>query len=152
MAGKRPRCDKRVSEGLRANLYPAETTLGWRVIRSVSVGVAREKVALGEWREVIQDWNGALAYQMVATFKSEKDLPSGASSSSITVRECMMNAGLMGDSHTMGMPEERRISRRHPMNGRALPPEDAMERARAKVAEWPLMHGDRAVRVYPKSA
>jgi len=48
------------------------------------------------------------------------------------------------------MREDQRISRKHPKSGKDLPPEDAIERAQAKVNEWPLMHRDRAVRVYPK--
>jgi hypothetical protein len=61
------------------------------------------------------------------------------------------------------MPEEKRISWRDKY-GKALVPEDAIERAQEKVKQWPWpasriddgrgepVFGDRAVRVYPKPA
>ena len=47
------------------------------------------------------------------------------------------------------MSEEERVSRKNRF-GKQLPPEDSAERAQAKIMEWPLSHGDKAVRVYPK--
>ncbi len=99
-----------------------------------------------------------VGYQVLANLTKDEDLPSGASSSSITASECELNCG---KSRTVGLPEDKRISRRTRM-GRALPPEDAVERAQAKVRMWPHsasridngrgdpVYGDRAVRVYPK--
>jgi len=144
---------RRAQQGERCmNLYPPDTTLGWRVIRQVSQAQALKKLACGQWRAVNDEQGNFLGYQVLATFKTDNELPSGASSTSITVNECELNAGLRGKSRTWGMNEEDRISRRHPTSGKALPPEDAIERAIAKVREWPLPHGDRAVRAYPKPA
>jgi len=107
--------------------------------------------AEGKLREVQDEHQNFLGYQLISNFKTDNDLPSGVSSTSITVTECVLNAGLGGYSRTLGMGEEERISRKS-REGKQLPPEDAIERAIEKVKEWPLMHGDRAVRCYPKPA
>jgi hypothetical protein len=57
-------------------------------------------------------------------------------------------AGLRGRSRTERMQEDEKAKRVHPRTSR-LEPEDLVELARAKLREWPLLHGDRAVRVYP---
>jgi hypothetical protein len=134
-------------------VYPADTSLGWRVIRMVSPNVALGKLALGVWREVFDEHRNFVGCQVLQTVKTDSELPSGASSTSITVNECELNAGLGGKSRTAGMPEDKRLSRfRTTANGiLPLPPEDAIERAQAKVKEWTKPHGDRATRVYPKS-
>jgi len=132
--GKPTAAQRRVKSG-EINLFPAETSLGWRVIRQVSCSEASEKLATGEWREVYDEHEKFLGCQVLANFKKDEDLPSGATSTSITVWECMLNAGLGGKSHTAGLPEERKVSRKTRF-GKALPPEDAVERARAKVAEF----------------
>jgi hypothetical protein len=148
-------------------LYPADTTLGWRVIRRVTAAQGVAKLAAGQWREVFDEYGNHWGYQVVANFRTDQELPSGASSSSITVREMLLNAGVFfpnGKSRTAGMTEDKRISRKHPISGKKLAPEDAVERARAKVSQWPHpasriddgtgapRYGDLAVRVYPKIA
>lgn len=136
MSGK-TRGQRRAEFGERCiNLYPPDTALGWRVIRQVTPAEATKKVASGQWREVFDEHGNFWGYQVLANFKTDSDLPSGASSTSITARECELNAGLGGRSRTMGMIEADRISRRHPKMGKALPPEDAVERAIAKVKEF----------------
>ena len=159
----KPNAAQRRAHAGEIRVYPAETSLGWRVIRHVSAQEAGEKLASGEWREVLDEQGNFWGCQVLATFSKDQDLPSGASSSSITVNECFLNAGLGGRSRTAGMPEEKRISRRS-AEGKALPPEDAIERAREKVRQWPwpasriddgsgaAVYGDRAVRCYPKPA
>lgn len=160
--GGKTRAQSRACDGA-ISLYPAETSLGWRVIGTTTRERGLEKLAGGEWREVFDEHHNFWGYQILANFKKDEDLPSGASSSSITVSECCLNAGLGGRSHTSGMPEEKRISRRSE-EGKALPPEDAIERAIEKIKQWPWpasriddgsgapIFGDRAVRVYPKPA
>lgn len=133
------------------SVYPADTTLGWRVIKMVSAQLAMAKLALGVWREVHDEHGSFQGCQVLATVKSDSELPSGASSTSITVNECELNAGLGGKSRTAGLSEDKRISRFR-TDGKALPPEDAIERAEAKVREWTELHGDRAIRVYPKTS
>lgn len=147
-------------------LYPADTTLGWRVIRRVTLACGTYKAISGQWREVHDEHGNHWGYQVVANFKTDAELPSGASSSSITVREMELNAFTVlkyGKSQTAGMSEDDRISRRHYKSGRKLAPEDAVERAVAKVRQWPFpasrvddgsgaaVFGDRAVRAYPRA-
>jgi hypothetical protein len=117
------------------NVYPPETSLGWRVVRMVSPALAAEKLARGVWREVRDEAGGFLGCQILLSCEKEKDLPSRASASAITVRESELNAGLGGQSRTIGLPEDKRICR-HDQYGHPLPPEDAIERAIAKIHEY----------------
>jgi hypothetical protein len=154
------RAQRRVCDG-EISLYPAETILGWRVVGTTTHAKAADKLTRGEWRVVEDEQHNFLGYQVLAAYKKDEDLPSGASSSSITVNEAQLNAGLHGRSRTTGMSEDERISRRS-KDGKALPPEDAIERAREKVMQWPFpasriddgtgkpVFGDKAVRIYPK--
>ena len=105
------------------------------MIYHVSKEQASRKLANGEWREVYDEHGNYWGCQVLANFKKDEDLPSGATSTSITVRECMLNAGLGGRSRTAGMSEEKRISRKSGF-GKSLPPEDAVERAAEKVKEF----------------
>lgn len=150
MSGKRPRV-RAYNEDHSYNLYPPETERYWRVIRIVRFEQAESKVAAGEWRRDFEA-DGQPCYRVIPTHEKEKDLPSGRTSVSITARESMLNAFAAafrdGRSRTVVLTEEQRLSRRD-SRGKALPPEDAVERAVAKVREWPKAHGDRAVRVYP---
>jgi hypothetical protein len=132
--GKPTASQRRACKG-EISLYPAETSLGWRVIGTTNSGAATEKLANGEWREVYDEYGNFWGYQVLATFKKDEDLVSGATSTSITVSECLLNAGLGGRSRTARLPEEKKIARRDRW-GHALPPEDAIERAVAKVAEF----------------
>jgi hypothetical protein len=143
MSGK-TRSQQRAQRGA-LNLYPAETTLGWRVIGNTTALAAAEKLARGEWREVYDEHGNHLGYQILATFKTDQDLPSPSSSSSITESECELNAfAKIGwvRSFTIGMPEEKRITRGRHRNamgeytGPVLPPEDAVERILEKVKEF----------------
>lgn len=129
-----PRSTRRDLNG-DVSLYPAETSLGWRVIRQVSRAEAAEKLGRGEWREVYDEHGNFRGCQALISFKKDEDLPSRRTAPSITVKECLLNAGLCGKSRTAGMTEEQRISRKSPF-GRPLPPEDAIERAQAKVVEF----------------
>lgn len=114
--------------------------LGWRVIRHVSGAQGEEMVARGKWREVYDEQNNHVGYQIVASWKSDLEILSGGPSpNSITKREVEMNAGLYGRSRTQGMPEESRVARFDSRTGKPLPPEDAIERAVAKVAEFGRM-------------
>jgi hypothetical protein len=115
-------------------LWLPETDQFWRVIRQVSFAEGERKCAAGEWCRVNDGFGNHVGFQILANFKKDEELPSGASSTSITVRECQLNAGLGGLSRTAGMIEEKRISRKNQF-GKPLPPEDAIERAQAKVKE-----------------
>lgn len=162
--GTRPRIRASNSDYTLA-IFPPDTTLGWRVVGRVSSAVGDKKVANGEWRRVNNELGEHVGYQALATFQTDKDLPSTPSSCSITVRQVELIAGTAfkhGKSRTLGMPEEKKICRRNPKSGRALPPEDAVELALAKMEQWlhpasriddgrgEPVYGDKAVRVYPK--
>ena len=116
-------------------LYPADASRGWRVIRMSSFAAASDKLARGEWKVMNDEQGNPWYFQICTTFKTDQDLPSGASASSLTPRESMMSAGLYGRSRTVGMSEDERISRRN-LAGHPLPPEDAIERAIEKVKEF----------------
>lgn len=133
--GGRTRAQSRTLRDDVIDVFPAETSLGWRVIRVVSVMVAAEKLARGEWRQVYDEFGNFVGCQVLASFQSDLELPSGATATSITALESQLNAGCFGRSRTVRMSEEDRISR-HSRNGKALPPEDAIERAIAKLMEF----------------
>jgi hypothetical protein len=123
-------------------LWPADDSRGWNCIRMVTWSQGVDKVTQGKWK--LHELNGEPWYfQIRANFEAEGELPSGASSTSITVRECQLNAGIIetrrgvilaAKSRTASMTEEQRISRKNKF-GEPLPPEDAIERAQAKVKE-----------------
>lgn len=107
----------------------------------VTAQAASEKLASGKWCAVSDAHGNFAGCQMFNPVKNEQDLPSRTSSTSISVSEMNMNAGLCGRSHTMGMPEWKRLSRHMPLDhpfcaGKALPPEDTIERAIEKVREF----------------
>ena len=86
--------------------------------------------------------------------RTDESLPSLLSTASISSREVLANAGVLGRSRTAGLREDERLTRRHPVTGHRLPAEDFVERAQAKVKLWTEPapgRGDRAVRVYPKT-
>jgi predicted alpha/beta hydrolase len=162
------RAQRRTARGKIINLFFTNTTLGWRVASHVPVELAVEKIALRQWREVFFE-DGSLAG--VQPLKP----PEGKALSevlierliavTITLPEIKRNAGLYGRSHTIGMPEWKRLRRHARLDDqKILPPEDAIERAIEKVKQWPYpasrigtdekgapVFGDRAVRVYPKA-
>lgn len=170
---------RRAERGLTINLFSANTHLGWKVIRHVPVELAIGQLAQRKWREI---W-----YEADADGKRElagvQPLPPAEKTKTlhqvlaerlvavtITLPEVQRNAGLYGRSHTLGMPEWKRLTRhaRHDTK-RILAPEDAIERAIEKVRLWPYpasvlrdkagnavtdangkpQFGDKAVRTYP---
>jgi hypothetical protein len=145
-------------------LFPADVTLGWRVIRMVSGAMGEEKLARGEWRDVYDEKGNHIGYQLLDTFHRDRSVFSSSyrCSVTITLTEVLMNAGLFGRSRTKGMPEQKRLARHAKDDDqKILPPEDAIERAIVKVKLWPFpasriddgtgepVYGDRAIRVYP---
>jgi hypothetical protein len=145
------------------DVYPADVSLGWRIVRQVTPEFAYKKVLDGQWREAFDDCGNFLGCQVIAAIGIDRELSDEEeSASTITAHENRLNAGLDGRSRTIGMSEDRRITRRHPKTWSALPPEDAIERAIAKVQQWPypasridngrgpIAYGDRAIRVNPR--
>jgi hypothetical protein len=135
-------------------VYSADTTLGWRVARRISYQRGETMVSAGRMHRVEDQFGRHIGYQMGGRKQpSDNDLPSLASSASITAHECEANAGVLGKSVTATMSEHKRVHRLHPRSGKLLPAEDFIERAQGKVAAYIATanrDGDRAVRIYPK--
>lgn len=150
------------SGDLSIDVYPADESRKWRAIRKVTPLYAWDKVSRGLWSELFDDFGNFYGVQILAIVKTDKDLPSGATATTITAADSKLCAGLSGPSRTLGLTEEGRITRFHSVTCRPLPPEDRIERAIAKVNQWPMpasridngtgapVFGDRAVRVYPR--
>jgi hypothetical protein len=160
--------ERRRLKGLTVNLFSTHTLLGWNVIRQVTAREALEKVALKKWREIWYE-NGDLAGVQPLKAEQPKTLGDVLTECligvTITLNEVQRNAGLFGPSHTIGMPEWKRLKRHARFDEKQiLPPEDATERAIEKVRQWPYpasriddgsglpVYGDRAVRCYPHPA
>lgn len=182
----RSRSQRRAVAGLMIDLFDENTSLGWRVKYRVSAELALEKIALKQWREI---WltNGELAGVQALRPEQKKTLNqvlvAELLATTITLNELLRNAQCYGRSRTMGMPEWKRLQRHVWRRGQSVangkpvyyksdeiaPPEDATERAIAKVRLWPHpasramdakgepvsdkngapVFGDKAVRVYP---
>jgi len=92
--GNRPRI--RASNAAHLfNLYPATTDDHWSVIRQVHFSFAEAKVASGEWKREHDELQNHTGYRVVPNRNGDSSLQSGASSSSITVREMQLNAGVI---------------------------------------------------------
>jgi hypothetical protein len=157
------RKDRRSFGDYCIDVYAADTSRGWRITRQTTPAIAYKKVLSGKYREVFDDFGNFFGVQIIAAAKTDLELVSDEdSTTTITARENRLNAGLAGQSHTIGLTEDRRITRQHPVTFAVLPPEDGIERVRAKVNQWPYpasridngrgapFFGDRAVRVYPR--
>jgi hypothetical protein len=128
-------------------LYAAETTLGWRVVRQIPLAEAERKVELGVFVRVYNEQFECVGYQVIDSRPTDEKLPSRQSSSSISASEIQANALVIfpgGSSRTERMSEERRVSRRHPISGNALPAEDFVELATGKVRAWLEIGDDKA--------
>jgi hypothetical protein len=161
--GKIPRNERRAIMLDRCvDVYAADTSLGWRIVRKVSAILAYNKVVEGKWVEIFDDIGNFYGVKVVASVTSDQELPSGTSATTITARDAMLQAGLGGRSQTIGRSEDYRITRYSRVTCKALPPEDRIERVMAKVAQWPFpasrlddgrgkaIFGDRAIRCYPR--
>lgn len=160
--------ERRLAKGDLANLYTKGTLVGCRVVRQVPVSLALEKVALGMWRRVFYEDGSEAGFQPYAQPQPERPRAPQPGASldgsppTITLTEVRMNAGEFGASRTKGMPEWKRLKRHAKYDEKKiLAPEDAIERAIAKVKLWPYpasrvddgsgepVYGDKAIRVYP---
>lgn len=168
----RSRAARRNLYGIQIDVFSTNPVHGWKVIRQVSAYYALEMIALKKWREIWYD-NGELAGVQPLKPEEKKSLHQvlveRLIAVTITFSEVQRNAGLYGRSHTIGMPEWKRLQRagKRVLAGEQLrpvilEPEDATERAIEKVRLWPYpasvigtdkdgkpVFGDKAVRVYP---
>jgi len=148
--------------GEKVYVYPADTSLGWRVVRYVSIAFGMLRVKRGEWR-IEPERNGHLGgFQILENGLGDFEVESKRGSTTINAHEVQLVAGLFGQSRTVGLSEDERISRRA-RDGRALEPDDDIEKACGKYHQWPApasridngkgkpVYGDRAVRVYPRA-
>ncbi len=172
--------ERREIRGITVNVFSSNVSLGWQVMRQASAEVALEMIALKKWREIWYE-DGTLAGVQPLKPEERKTLSQvlveRLIAVTITNPELKRNAGLYGKSHTLGMPEWRRLQRHvwqqvRPAEGSKKPqyidtgkiaaPEDLIERAIEKVKQWPFpqnrigtdkhgepIFGDRAIRVYP---
>ena len=157
----KPTASQRRARAGAVNLYGSDLSRG--AIATTTLDMVQEKVASGAWREVFFESTGASAgYQIVPRAERAKPKPPLERALTITLTETLRYCGLYGKSHTMGLPEWKRL-KRHAKDDdqKILPPEDATERAIVKVKLWPFpasriddgtgkpVYGDRAIRVYP---
>ena len=111
---------------------------GWRVTKSITQERFDQLKRRGHQFTPIHEWGTerVLGYQPTNVVGADYELPSRETRGSITSAEMDLIAGQAftgGRSRTMGLPEELRINRVHPLTGHALPPEDAVERAVGKL-------------------
>lgn len=111
---------------------------GWRVTKSITDEQFENMRRRGHRFEPIHEWgtNRIVGWQPSNLCGPDQELPSSDTRASITPMEMDLIAGqafLGGRSKTMGLGEELRINRVHPLTGHALPPEDAVERAVGKL-------------------
>lgn len=139
----------------RFPLFSSETILGWSVLKQVSAFKGEDMVALGIWREVYDEQNNHIGFQIMPGRQNEQVKLSMQSSSGLVARDIVLNAGAVfrgGKSRTAGLTEDQRANRRHPKTNKLLAPEDAVEQVQAKVRVWPdLKDGKQDIlRVWPK--
>lgn len=132
-------------------LYGANTTLGWRILRTIYPREGERGVERGTMRMVYDEINGhLLGYQVLGASeqRGDQDLPSMPSAASISFNEMQINAGTAfekGKSQTAGLPEHRRAERHIP--------EDRVERVQQKVRMFERRIGPAkgdVLRVWPK--
>jgi hypothetical protein len=142
-------------------VFSDETTLGWRVLRRISVAEYQRRKSRGEMRPVFDESGNLIGCQPIKVF--DQHLTTRSTPAAIIPREVVLLAGTAfrdGRSRTAGLTEQKRMeraSRVHPRTGKLLPPEDAIERVEEKVrlqTESANYHDggrDRAPRVYPRA-
>lgn len=135
-------------------LFPAETSLGWRVIKRVPLALGLRKEAQGKWRRVLDETTRSLiGFQIISTSveRGDRDVPSIHSSAAISRAEMEINAmsQVFADarSRTAGMSEDHR-KEREAIGGLA---EDRAERVQCKVIVYPYVNGKKGdiLRVWP---
>jgi hypothetical protein len=159
MKGTGMRIWRDTNQNQRLLLYFPNTTLGWRVIRTIERREGQRGVERGAFRELIDDNTGNLiGFQLISSSEQRGDLdfPSLPSSAAISTREMRVNAGLCGRSRTAGLTEEQRLelaAARDPETGEYRTPEDEIERIQRKVEFYPFVgatQGD-ILRVWPRA-
>lgn len=132
-------------------LYGANTTLGWRILRTIYPREGERGVERGTMREVHDSITGhLLGYQVLGANeqRGDQDLASQPSTAAISRSEMEINAFARfedGKSHTAGLSEDRRAARRVP--------EDRVERVQQKVLMFERRIGPAkgdVLRVWPR--
>ena len=132
------------------DLYPSNTSLGWRVVRKVTYAKGMEKCALGLWRKVYDEQHNHVGFQIGAYDDCSNVVGSRPTPTAIARFEMEINA--LSKSRTAHLCEDQRVSRSNRQTGKALPPEDRAERVQAKVRVWPEVEARKQdiLRVWPK--
>jgi len=150
----------RIRSSSQLHVFSHWTNLGWRVTRNIDVGEGEAKVRCGLFRHVHDEAGKVIGYQPVISVTPP--LPSKFSDPSRAAlgrAEMRANAGLMGESLTARLDESDKLCRMDERTGKALPPEDFVERVEILMQVYPQSanfakvygrSGDRAVRVYPR--
>lgn len=131
----------------RLLLFSDNTTLGWRVLRTITREEGERRVGRGVMRQVLDPMTrNLIGYQILGESerRGDQDLTSFATTASISLREMQINAGEHGRSRTAGLREPERALRDEP--------EDEVERIQRKVMVFPHVgaaQGD-ILRVWPK--
>jgi hypothetical protein len=120
------------------NLYAADVTVGWFVVRLVSYSEGEQGVAEGTMLRVVDERGHPAGYQLVARKETTgEELPSQPTAIALTRKEAEALAGALGRSRTASMhPDDPRRLERRNKKGVLLPAEDFVERALAKVKAW----------------
>lgn len=125
-------------------VFDEETALGWRVVRQVRIELAAARLATGDWREVRNCLGGFLGIQPVSAPKAKGGSNGAPTPAVLNMADMECIAGLRGSSRTRHLPWKER-------DREGFRP-DRVERAEDRLIEWLQVHGDRAVRVYPRAA
>jgi hypothetical protein len=131
------------------NVYATEA--GYRRIAKTSLKDAQIYEALGVWRREYDKTTGAhIGFRLIGeeSNRVDADLPHSFTSVAISKTEMEINAAGKRSSHTFRLTEPDRLARIK--NG--LPPEDAAERALAKVRVYPYVGAAKGdiLRVWPR--
>ena len=109
---------------------------GWNCSERCTRARGERMVELGLWIRWFDEHGEHVGYLVTAERAREEKLPSQASSCCITRHEMELVAGLHGKSRTVGLNEiqrEERMKVIRAKTGRQVSPEDAVERALAKL-------------------
>jgi hypothetical protein len=137
-------------------VFAACTTLGWQVVRRLTFAKGEAMANAGVYARVYDEVTGLqIGYQIAKEPATDKDIPSQPTQAVISISELEANAGVRGRSRTAGLPEHKRLERAKRTSrktGKLLLPEDAIERATAKVRVYPMVGPARGdiLRAWPK--
>jgi hypothetical protein len=142
--GSMPRKFRRRSVSAREEFYIYEdiSALNCRRTRRISYDRGETLALNGHAIRCYTPAGVHVGYELVqqVTYVKNGAIGSRPRPSMLTARDMELIAGLYGESKTENMPESQRVTRVHPVTRRILPPEDDIERAKAKLEEFTPQH------------